>query len=888
MKTLLSILLLVLCAAGAVRAADTLAVPYGASVTLQMFVYKNNVKQVSTDFWIFYGNGLKVTDPGNGSAVIPVETKLTTSSDPLKPYRLVTLDATKPVQDQQLGMYLSEMDVQTGEPEIHNYVDFFAPRVVFLHGSDTLTSASQLTGLVGENIPVKAVLLVPQEEAAHVPTSMGWVNGNLVLLQWFLELDGVDGLSFLKANPTSNTDTLKNNILIFQNGVAEFQIRATKTVQTAAGAAISYSGYPYSSQNTAYKTYAYRLTGSLPASISLTNPAFPVLDRAAVYDTDGDGVGDKIVGFYETGLEKVTEALTLYSNWPNNGDSTKLSGSLAIDTASDKVTITGLHLSNQTLFPADGRLRVDMISATNGTKGTTTSDVIDSIGPVIQQVTLLPGLNGAPDTLIAVFNKELDTTTVKPGELLMLNGLELSVDSVGPAGERTWLFVVENGKVAGGDKLSLNTLAGILSDDQIPVGINKEATVTEAGRIPAVSEDGNGFYDSDADGRMDSVVVTFVEPITEGTLGAIDFRFVWKDTTGTPFEIKPDPKLLVLSADGKSVSWALDADSLGIMEFLTSIAGREYGYAALISTYTINGQELGDTLVVKMADRMAPVLVSAFLSPESSDKNAPDQLSLVFSEAVSDDALTSRDGYLEFAVDGVTTTFELDNKVWSGDGRTLTVDLAEGVALAERPNPADSLKIDVTVGGIQDASGNAVQANARNVLLEGDPRVLIETADFIAVDRDYIGVGQDGKPLSPVTEKFYEDGTDLSEVEGASLGVMLDVGQTTLADDSTGELDLAKIGMDWELFVYTAAGAFVAKAGSKIRCSDEAFDGNCFENRKNIYLRWNLLSEDGRKAGVGVYLAKVRIQVVGQKNSSTVEKIFTWGVGAGSAGRSIR
>lgn len=286
--------------------------------------------------------------------------------------------------------------------------------------------------------------------------------------------------------------------------------------------------------------------------------------------------------------------------------------------------------------------------------------------------------------------------------------------------------------------------------------------------------------------------------------------------------------------------------------------------------------------MVKMADRMAPVLVSSFLRPESSNKNAPDKLTLEFSEAVDGSALTNLD-YIEFEVDGVNTRFELDDPRWSTDGRTLDLKLAQGAILSSRPNPADSLKISMVAGGIQDLHGNAIGASAPQILLEGDPRILVETANRIEVDRDEIGVDE-----TPVTEKFYEDNTQLSEVMGTSLGVLLDIGQATIPDDSTGELDLDKIGMNWELFVYTSAGAYVAGSNNEIRCNDSGFDGNCFENRKKIYLRWNMLSEDGRKAGVGVYLAKVRIKVYGQKNSHTIEKIFTWGVRAGTAGRTIR
>ena len=41
---------------------------------------------------------------------------------------------------------------------------------------------------------------------------------------------------------------------------------------------------------------------------------------------------------------------------------------------------------------------------------------------------------------------------------------------------------------------------------------------------------------------------------------------------------------------------------------------------------------------------------------------------------------------------------------------------------------------------------------------------------------------------------------------------------------------------------------------------------------KELYLRWNLRSDDGRKAGVGVYLAKFKLKVYGERNLILMRK----------------
>lgn len=836
----------------------------------------------NTPFWIFFDNGLRITDPmNNGKVVSLLDTFQTstgkTATDSLS--RLFYVTANAPADAQRIGMYRSEANALSGSNlQVLIQYTFYAPKVVFTDAAgNEISAATLLQGKVGESIAVQAHLVVP----------VGPNTGDTLKANWVFDLAALSAspaLKFLKATPTSNSDTLALNKLQFIDGVASFRLYAASAV-SAGG--FSYSGYPQGFQA------SWRLTGNFPASVSYTNPDFPDIDSAAIYDTDGDGTGDRIVGWFGVGLEKVTSALVTSSDWPNGTNMVTLSGTLAKNDAAQTVTVEGLKLPAQTLFPPTGNFKVDMISVTTGQSGTTSAKLLDRMGPVIQQVTRIPGVNGAPDTLVAVFNKELDTATVVPGNLLTVNGSSLGVSATKPAGERTWILVVPNGSVKSGDSLGLVVGSGLRSDDGNAVGVNKPAVVTVAGRLPELADNGNGFFDSDADGRMDSVTVTFVNPITPSELASIDFRFVWKDTSGLPFEMRPPTSQLVLSADGLTVSWKLDSANLGkVKENLTSIDAADYGYAGLINSYVVNGQSFGDTLIVEMDDRMSPVLIGAFLTPENSDSRKGDRLVLQFTEAVDAKQLTHLD-YLDFTVDGVVQRFELDNPRWSADGRTLELSLGENAALASRPNPADSVKLALVAGGIVDRFGNAVTGNASYIMMEGDPRILVETTSIVAVDRDQQGYDDNGVKLASVTEKFYPDGSTLADVGAGSLGVLFDIGQATIPD-STGELDLERISLHWELQVYTNNGAYVAGSSNTIRCDDPAFSdgttlmGNCFENRKKIYLRWNLLSDDGRKAGVGAYLAKINVKVLGQKNSRTIEKIFTWGVRSGVDGRSYR
>ena len=169
------------------------------------------------------------------------------------------------------------------------------------------------------------------------------------------------------------------------------------------------------------------------------------------------------------------------------------------------------------------------------------------------------------------------------------------------------------------------------------------------------------------------------------------------------------------------------------------------------------------------------------------------------------------------------------------------------------------------------------------MFLEGDPRVVMKTSSMVAYDRNVLSTGG-----ASFTERFVSPDSSIAKERDKSLGVLLNIAFATIFDDSTGDsLDVNRIGLKWSMDVFTNIGGYVAGSSGTILCNDKDFGGNCFENEKNLYLRWNLRSDDGRKAGVGVYLAKFKLKVYGEKKSYTYEKIFKWGVHGGKDGLSL-
>jgi hypothetical protein len=365
---------------------------------------------------------------------------------------------------------------------------------------------------------------------------------------------------------------------------------------------------------------------------------------------------------------------------------------------------------------------------------------------------------------------------------------------------------------------------------------------------------------------------------------------VWKDTAGNSILLPLGPDDYVWDPKHpKIITWKFDPDSMGIMPFLTSITSEDYGYGTIVNHYEVNGESVKDTVPVTMLDRMAPVLVSAKIWPQNSSVKAGDSLELRFSEPVDQDALLDKD-FIDYWMTGDSkdpsgsSMFE-----WNDSGTVLGLRIANGDPLGQRPNPGDSLRILAIADGIADTNGNVMSQDGPRVMLVGDARVLEDTRFGAGVKyRSDIGKNaprdKDGDPM-PIGVSFWEDGTTVNDLPRGSLGILLDIGPSTLGEEdslrSTMELNKEDIGLSWQLHVYTNLGTFVASSKGEVTCADttlNGFNGDCFKNRKQIYISWNLLAENGRKVGFGVYIAKLHLNVWGSK-SKKMDKVYRWGVG---------
>ena len=666
----------------------------------------------------------------------------------------------------------------------------------------------------------------------------------------------------------------------FYKGRAEFIIRATKAVTDGPTFTIGSFKYEIAEGDT-----GFIVTETFPGDLQFVNPDMPILDSAFIYDTNGDGKGDSI-GAYFTGRLDSVKMEAFFHNWPDGGKFKEHTGE------SDWSKKNGvLQLTNvSTGIPADvgeGSLKVEISSVNTGAKGDAQKALVDRIGPVILTANLIPGdKDASTDTLELFYNKAVDTNWTK-GKGYLLNDAPVYLEAIEKDG-RSWVFVIDKGLVRYGDSIQIATICKkdcpdglVKAADGNETGKNNPAIVGKSGRRYADNEK-NAFFDRDGDGRMDSASVVFDDALTRKELEEMTFRYYWLDTNGNVLEIEPDPDMLTLSADGTVVGFALNLkkDEYPIKEKLTAVddrsyaaQGERYGYVTYTYTETKDGKDSEVTKEVAMNDRMAPVISGTFLMPESYQKMASDVFKIEFSEAIDYKNVSTLEfeNAFQFYVDGEWKSIPFSAVEWAADGKSAEIRMESGTRLVERMNPADSVKLDTQCASFVDKDGNGASGLAPAEMVEGDPRVIMQNYAF-ASREDIDESAQDA-----IT---FDVADNLSSEEAKkNLGVLMDVSFSTIMEKDSREMDLSKVGLEWELHVYTNLGTYVAGASQKIRCDDkDLFDGNCFENPHQLYLRWNMLADNGRRVAVGAYVAHFKVRVYGAKENFKVERFYNWGI----------
>ncbi|MBR2900224.1 MAG: hypothetical protein IKC23_11490 [Fibrobacter sp.] len=843
-----------------------------------LYVYAPNAGSDTIVFTVesdVVANGQMFTSDNNGYVVTGVTGHWTVSNAPLG-----------------VSVNSSMQDVNV----IYVY-NFYVPEFQFCEDADCKEVISDISNIqlnVGDTLPVYVQSVVP------LGPSKGKLDTLAKDLQYFLSSKHED-LKFLTPAKTPMGHGTINGTKYYIGQLSE----SRSSFLVTSDKAISDVNFTLESSiyNPKPDSTVFRAKEEFPGNLQFVNYGLPSLDSAFIYDTDGDGVGDSIAAYFNGQMNGVSLENFQY-NWPMGGDYTDFSGDFTLD--GHLAELTGV----KTTIPdgeGQGNLKVDASSTVSGASGNLSTAIQDRIGPVIQTATLEPG-DGDYDYVILSFNKPLDTSWTS-GSGFLLDGIPLSMTAVekGVDGnDRIWKFKVPKNSVQVGGELELATSCAkdkcpdglIKAADGNKTGKNNPVKITNSGKN-YVDDERNGFYDKNGDGRMDSATVAFKEPISKKDLEDMEVVLYWMDNQGNVLEIKPDltdTNFVKLSKDGLMLSITVDTTKFDVQRMLTyvdtagiDVDSLKYGFAKVTKPVVqADGTTKMETYDCTMHDRMSPVISGTFLEPESFQKMEADVLTISFSEPVDKKALedlTALSDCFKFKVDGEWVSIPFSSLEWSKDGKSVKLHLENGVPLAERLNPADSIKFDFDKAKITDLDGNGVSPNSQPTMVKGDPRVLMQSTSLASLDRAVLLADK-----AAFTERFVNADEPMDEEMKKSLGVLMDISfATVMGEDSTGvsKMNLDDVGLSWELKVFTNLGAYVGGASNKIKCSDKAFEGNCFEHAKKMYVRWNMRSSEGRKVGVGVYVAQFKINVYGAKDNFKVERIYNWGIRAGKGGMSL-
>ncbi len=764
-------------------------------------------------------------------------------------------------------------DAAGSDPKVSLIYNFYVPYLKYYVEGKEITSKSQMSYEVGDTMHVDVEAIIP------IGRAKGRVDSALQRTFYITAEGQSESMMFLSEggkNLKLSDGTIRLDI---KDGKGKFMVVSTKAISD--GSTFTMNAFPDSLNNN-----EFILKNPFPGEYQFTNPDMPTLDSAAIFDTDGDGIGDSIATWFGGKMDSVSVD-SFYYSWPNDDSFEKYSGD--VKQKKDMYGLPDVKVELQK-DSATGAVKAFVCTTVGNRCETLQTALADSIGAAIQEATLIKGNTGsATDTLLVRFNKDMDTSWTT-GRGLKLNGSSIDVTAFMKDGN-LWAFVVDTGIVRVGDMLKIETVCGaecpdgiLTAADGVPTNKNnQEVPVQNAGRV-LVDNENNGFYDRDGDGRMDSASVGFETPITEEDLKNMDITFYWLDGDGELLAIKPNLADLTISADGRVLGYALDnPEKYDVKEMLTGIdksyskGGKiEYGYATISNKLSVNGKDTTESADYNMRDYMPPVISSTFLQPESFQEMEPDKFKVTFSEAMDYKNATLSDDCLAFYVDGQWVHYNLSSAEWSDNGRTVTLFMEAGEDLSSRMNPADSVRFDNFTSGLADTKGNKVSEMAPTVLVEGDPRLIMKTNSFADLNKA-AELSERAKPFTIEHVKNAKEASDQS-----SLGVLMDVAFSTIMskDDSVGASvpNMDKIGLTWELYVYTNLGAYVGGASGNIDCNDPFFEGNCLENPDKLYVRWNMRSDNGRRVGAGIYLAKFKIKVYGAKDDFKVERIFRWGI----------
>ncbi len=429
------------------------------------------------------------------------------------------------------------------------------------------------------------------------------------------------------------------------------------------------------------------------------NP-WPQIDNAAVYDQNGDGIGDSICITFDGSFTDSIDTKTGDFSWPQN----------QID-YSENIDESNQYNNNTIAFSyapgsaapvwTQGQSTITVRLDSLQTEILRSSDLNDGIGPLLTEASVIKRYVPDNDTFLVRITEPVNVSDIAGKSFILINsaqGKSIEIEPYGAVvdfGSETYIqFAITDlgtDAPAPGDSLKILHTGSVI--DKVNNKAHEENTPVPIRFIDSnVPVENAYYYDINGDGVVDRVRAVFVDTVRN--IDSITFDVAWTDINVSANDVDATYE----SNDKKAV--LLDLQNA----FNSSeIRDKTSGTMNLTLTYSATSS----SVTYPVADKAAPVITKAtyYLSKFSAGKRGDtDSLIVTFSENLN--SIDSNKPFLLKTQQDIRYYLVLQKTDQSANEASFTVTGIEGVSspvkgdsiwINERENVADNLGNPQTV-----------------------------------------------------------------------------------------------------------------------------------------------------------------------------------------------
>ena len=342
------------------------------------------------------------------------------------------------------------------------------------------------------------------------------------------------------------------------------------------------------------------------------------------------------------------------------------------------------------------------------------------------------------------------------------------------------------------------------------------------------------IYD-DGDGIADSLVIDFDVDLTNKNRfdsvtvywGKDSSNYLWRD-----FTVQGD-QLILSQQRFSTMVYTGKVDAQDQMSI-------KFHYSDLIFQ---TGTQIEKSIEIQ--DQVGPVLVQAFLI--EGDRQ---MIIAMYSEPVQTD-FGQRQNELILYQSKASGNYEAE---YFYEDFELNSDLSSGkIYHAENMLASkDSLRLSV-LQGVTDLNGNHPHKDNAYVQLSRQQALNVSRSSMAVVPEQIEGARS-------IALEMVDQNLSAEDIPASigRIGARIDLDYMSFLKNYEN-IDPSLIKIEWTMYVYTSLGGFIDKETGVVECYDAKFEGGCLVDDRMLYVGWNMLDINGRKAGSGAYIGRVSL-----------------------------